>query len=188
MNINSFSLNKQSGLALILALIFLQILAILGLFSIENSIETEKMSRLAWQQSSIFFIAEQKLNAIEMLLQKNLPNCLIPVISENALLTKPLNWWRSVGCTGQIQDFEYYYLIEKLDIDPCAELKSLNKMTSQNSTLQYLRISLLMLNTKNESKEILQSTIITLDNTKPLACNGPHHVVALGRQMWREPR
>ncbi|MBV8802544.1 MAG: pilus assembly PilX N-terminal domain-containing protein [Gammaproteobacteria bacterium] len=181
-------IKNQSGLALIITLIFLQIIAILGLFAIESNIEMGKMSRLLWQQNNNFSMAEQQLHFIEMQLIKTLTHCLIPTTPANELLNKSLSWWHSVACTGAIQDFEYYYLIEKLNLDQCAEVDSLEKISNLNSTPQYLRISLLMFNKKNESKEFLQSTILTLDNTIHLICDGVHHKVDLGRQMWRELR
>jgi Tfp pilus assembly protein PilX len=56
---------KQSGLVLIVVLIFLQIITILGMYAVESTIQSEKMGRLNGQQDMIFVNAEQALRMIE---------------------------------------------------------------------------------------------------------------------------
>jgi Tfp pilus assembly protein PilX len=182
-------MNKESGLALMTVLIFLQIIAILGLFAVESAIETQKMARLDWEQTNIFLIVEQELHQIETQLIKSIPPCIIPVTTQSDLLNKPLSWWQSsTACQGELQTFSYFYVIEKLGIDPCADLHSSEKSISQPKAVAYMRINLLVLDKKKESKEVLQSTVVTLDNAVSATCQGLRHPVFLGRQMWREPR
>jgi Tfp pilus assembly protein PilX len=175
--------NKQSGLALISVLIFLQIMVILGLYAIESAIEARKMARLDWQQSTIFMTADQALQWVEL---KNTSDCFIPITSQSDLLAKPINWWQSTGCQEESQGIPFYYVMEKLGLDPCAKLLGAN--SPRENALEYIRISVLVFDKINEAKELLQSTFLRESYEKNVLCNGMQHIVTLGRQMWREPR
>jgi Tfp pilus assembly protein PilX len=177
--------NKQLGFTLIVALIFLQIITILGLYAVESAIQAEKMSRLNEQKKVIFFNAEQVLHSIETKLLKEIPSCLIPITPSSELISKTLEWWQSSArCVGIFQLFEYYYVVEKLGSPICVNIDPFNLGFTRNNMGEYFRITLLVLDKKNESREMLQSTIITLDNALQ-SCDSDHHVI-LGRQMWRE--
>lgn len=178
---------KQTGLVLIAALIFLQVIAILGIYAVESALQAEKMSRLDWQQNTIFAISEQILRLVENHAQQDISNCLIPMMPQDDLLSKTLDWWQLPShCAGNFQLFQYYYVMEKLGGDPCADIVHFD-LPLKRSLAMYYRISLFILDKKHEAKEILQSTLITLDNAV-LSCEGNHHPVFLGRQMWRELR
>jgi Tfp pilus assembly protein PilX len=179
--------DKQNGLALIVAVIFLQVITILGLYAVESAIQAEKMSRLNTDQNKVFVNAEEVLNLIEAKIMKEIPHCLIPLTASYELMTKPLEWWQSPErCAGIFQFFEYYYVVEKLGVEVCINIASLEKTVVKDSVGEYFRITLLGFDKKNASREMLQSTIITLDNALQ-PCDSGHRIV-LGRQMWRELR
>jgi len=177
---------KHSGLALITALIFLQIIAILGIYAVQSTIFAEKMSRLAWQHNQSVTAAEYVLHLAETQAQAGIAECVIPTTSSNELVSKPLSWWQSFkDCAGNFQLFEYYYVIEKLGEDGCAYIKLANYEMLNKYSANYSRITLLLTDKKNEVREMLQSTLVTLDNAR-LNCDTGYHPVVLGRQAWRE--
>lgn len=177
--------NNQSGFALIIVLIFLQIIALLGIYSVESVIQAEKMSRLNAKQVLTFIQAEQILSLIEKNFLKTIPSCIIPQTPPSVLMSEPFNWWQSQErCAGIFQLFQYYYVIEKLDVDACIKMTFLDP--DRHDIGKYYRITLLTIDKKNEAREMLQSTIITLDNTLQ-RCDSDEDIF-IGRQMWRELR
>lgn len=179
---------NQAGLALITALIFLQIIAILGLYAVQSAIQAEKMSRLDWRQNINFMAAEQVLQLVESNLLRGIPDCVIPVIPQDEMIKKSLSWWQSPArCAGNFQLFQYYYVVEKLGIDACANIDQFNTSDYKNCAIAYFRITLLIIDKNIDTRELLQSTVVTPDNAV-LSCTGDHHRLTLGRQMWRELR
>ncbi len=174
------TIRYQFGMALITVLIFLQLLAMLSLYALEASWLEMKMSRNTWQYHEASIAAENALNKVEDKLMQQTSNCLITVTSSNELLSRPLTWWQSIACTGQFNLLRYYYVIEDLEEDSCADVRQ------DKEVAHYYRVTLLSVSKKiSDQRILLQSTVIKQDNAKE-ACAEDHHTVSIGRQMWRE--
>ena len=172
-----FANKSLSGIVLVSLLLFLQIFIIIDLYILQSSILSEKISFEYRNKQLIFVVTEQLIKTIETNLTFQLPACLIETTSTDLLLTKSIDWWRSsISCKGKKKQFDYYYVVESLGQDACAEVR--------DKAANYFRITLLVHASKNDLREILQTTIIKLDNTKS-DCKGIHHTVAIGRQQWR---
>jgi hypothetical protein len=117
---------------------------------------------------------------------KEMLPCLISITPTSELMSKPLDWWQSSACcAGVYQFYQYYYVIEKLGVKACVNRAPFGE-AARNTIGECMRITLLAMDKKNEAREMLQSTIITLDNVMQ-PCEADHYLV-LGRQMWRELR
>lgn len=169
-------------------LLFLQISIILGLYIVQSSLLAQKMSRGQWQRHEALFMAENLLHEIEVNLIDNFRKCFIPIMSGSELLTKNLDWWQSsISCAGVLdKKFKYYYVIEALGEDACADVEpfaAINILNNLNKAVYYFRITLLIMDVKNNTRELLQNTIIKLDNALH-ECSGRRHPVTLGMQAW----
>jgi Tfp pilus assembly protein PilX len=179
---------KQAGLSLLTALIFLQIIAILGMYAIESAIQAEKMSRLAWRQTQVLLAGEQALRSVEQMLLYAIPDCLLTITPQNELLAKSISWWQSPArCMGRILLFDYYFVVEKLSSVVCSNLDHSGSDETKMNKADFYRITLLIIDKKNESREMLQSTLVSLDNAIQ-NCVVLQHPVFSGQQTWRELR
>ncbi len=171
---------KNLGIVLFTTLVFLMILMLLGLAMAESSLMESRMSlkQLRWQQA--FDAAEIGLKSIEEKINLS-SECVIPITSSAALLLQALSWWQaSESCTGKINQFQYYYVIESLGVDTCASFENL-----KNKVADYFRITLLLVPEKSENLQVMvQSTTVEPVETK-IICDRSTRVVMLGRQSWR---
>jgi Tfp pilus assembly protein PilX len=176
---------RELGLALLTVLIFLQAIAILGLYAVESAILSEKMSRSVWQKNIIMMAAEQALQDSELNLLSGEANCLIPLTPQGELIKKSLSWWQSgIACSGHLSVYDYYYVVEDLCLDACAVIED---GTQEKNIAKYYRVTLFIVDKQGISREMLQSTIIRPDKTHK-KCEETYHQVKAGRQMWREVR
>ena len=171
----------QSGIILITVLIFFQLFAILSLYALNVSLLAKKTSRRQWQHYELMNAAESLLKEAEARLLIRASACLISEIKPEELIDRPLEWWKSVSCAGNFRAFQYYYVVEFLGEETCADIESLK------TTADYFRITLLVTSVPLDRKIILQSTVVTSD-PDPHQCNGIHREVDIGRQSWRELR
>lgn len=173
----------MQGIALLVVLIFMQMISILGLCLLQVAILETKQSQLFWHRNELRSAAEQALRIAESNLQINVPYCVIPVTAVDQLLSYSLSWWQSSqSCTGNFQTFQYYYVVELLGNDPCGYIQ----LYPQKNFATYFRISLL--GVSGDTQILLQSTIIKPSRGRDdsLSCSSASHVVNMGRQMWRE--
>ncbi len=176
---------SQQGLALITVLIFLQVLAVLGLYALEMSLLEEKMSRHSWQRQFALVAAEEALHRAEAEVDHGLPACQIPVTPTNELVTWSLAQWQSsISCAGNFSTLQYYYVIEFLGKDNCADIKQSGYATKK-ITADYFRITLLITTLAHDAEVMLQSTIVKPSDVSQ-TCHGTEHVVSVGRQSWRD--
>ena len=124
--------------------------------------------------------AEQAMILAENQLQHTIPSCLIPTTASADLVNRSLSDWQSsVSCAGNFQAFQYYYVVEYLEEDPCALIESV----SPALTAYYYRLTLI--GWLGDTKTMLQSTVVTPRNTGVL-CDGEKRIVTIGRQRLRE--
>lgn len=166
---------RQRGYVLLLVLVFMQIYVLLGMYGLESAIlEFNANSRL-WSRNQDTQFAKQIVN--ELANKEFKDNCIISAGSR--VQKKPLEWWQLWGCSGNLSGFQYYYIIEVLGNDACA-LIDINQAISAD----YYRITLVSFSSYY-STLILQSIEVKPSNTQNL-CMGKTHIVAEGRQSWRE--
>ncbi|MHB1947308.1 MAG: hypothetical protein ACYCQI_04245 [Gammaproteobacteria bacterium] len=173
---------NMQGIALLVVLLFMQIIAIFGLYALQMAILETKQAQLTWRRNEIRSFAEQALYTAENNLQINVPHCVIPVTPVAQILSYPLSWWRSPqSCAGNFQTFQYYYRVELVGNDPCGYIQ----LYPQKNFATYFRITLL--GVSGDTKILLQSTIIKPNRgDDSSSCSSVSHVVSIGRQMWRE--
>jgi Tfp pilus assembly protein PilX len=170
-------MKKNNGMALITVLIFLQILAILGLCAIQMALSETKQSQLSWRKHETEILSQHVLVEIEKKMNNFSSECVIPETPLPKLLEKLPS--RS-SCTGIFQSIQYYYAIELLGMDPCAYIQ----LKSKKSVANYYRITLLGM--MGDVNVILQSTMITPIENDTIICTGLNHAVTAGQQSWKE--
>lgn len=173
------NLFTESGLALITVLVFLQIFAILALYNIRSSLWQLQQTRHYAERYHRLTAAEACLKNAEASIPDSVQLCLIPATTASKLRIQPLLWWQSQSCTGNFNIFHYYYVVESLGTDNCAEVNN-------HFVASYYRITLLLdTSDKLAGKVILQSSYVVPVESHPV-CHGTHHPVAEGRQFWHE--
>lgn len=166
------------GITLITTLIFMQILAILGIGALQMALLETKQSQYIWRKHETERLSENALRNIEhTLMTNNVSSCLIPEMPLTHLIA---NLPISPSCTGNFQTFQYYYAVESLGTDPCAYIQLSPKKTIAN----YFRITLLGI--MNDVKVVLQTTQVISADGSPTDCKNVSHAVTEGRQTWRE--
>lgn len=89
--------NKQ-GLVLLTTLLFMQLITLLGLYAVKNSLLEFKIAQASWRHVIDLQVAETILNQIE---KNTLTNCLHLI------------------CYGHFQQYAYQYQVERLATDSC---------------------------------------------------------------------
>lgn len=173
----------QRGMALLIVLLFLQIMTMLGLYSLSSSLLSEKMNSENWQKESTILVMDELLRTIAIQLQNEIPPCVMMKSNSLNLLTKSMDWWQSsITCKGCFHQEQYYYVIEQLGEDPCAQFAGKDM---RQLAVHYFRIWLLTMVKKTNMKIILQSTVTRLFN-RIAPCGRASYVVSIGQQTWRE--
>lgn len=167
----------ETGIVLITVLLFLQLFTILGLFALQNGFLAKMTSQAFYQHDKDQRQAEYILSEVE---KNGSVSCLTTVTERNDWISKPLDWWKSSAmCAGHKNHYQYYYAIESLGEDPCAYMEG-----QANKLAHYYRVTVLVLSENQKQKELLQSSIIKMDNMVR-ECEGKPHPIIPGRQMWR---
>lgn len=156
-------MNKNRGFILIIVLIFLQIFSLIGLFNISSLTQVLKSNSHLYQS---YYLRHKSLAFLQELEREIKPECLIPIIPAPLLAKKPASFWQVHACHANVDGIRYYYSMEWLGEDACAEAA-------------YYRITL------KAGHYLLQSTLaLALSESK--VCEGRKHVVKPGRQWLRE--
>lgn len=179
--------NKQKGIVLIVVMLFMQILTMLGLYSLNSSLLETKMSRQMWYRNLLVQHTEEMLIASEKEVIEKVPSCLVTPTSSQILKKQPKDWWQSgIACSIlSNSEFDFYYVVESLGEDNCAYFDSQNKIAD------YYRLTLLGIDKRMDGSVMLQSTV-----ARPVPPGREKHIVSgcqegwrrvtIGRQMWRE--
>lgn len=169
----------MKGFTLIMILIFMQILGMLGLLALQFVVNAKKMNRMLWNHVTLWEHTLETLREIEHRFYITSPSCIIPVTSSAELLLKPLSFWQSeAACHGENFKRPFMFVYESLEKEACAKVP-------KNHLVHYIRITLVMFENDFTAREMLQSTIIKLDNVSR-ACPRMHQVVSLGEETWQE--
>ncbi len=168
---------KQAGIVLILVLVFMQLIAMLSWCALANVLVTLKSTETIFERQRFFNIALIILHQAESQLITEIPTCLINPSEENQLVAKPLDGWQSAKtCAGNFQKLKYYYVVEPLGDDPCASIEN------TQAAAAYFRMTFLFRSNSGNAKFFLQSVVIRPSDLRKL-CQGPQHLVKMGRQI-----
>ncbi len=173
--------HKSEGFVLLIVLVFIQIFSLLGLSAMNNVFLLLKTSNTLDIHSSYFHQSTVVLTIIESMVVHQIPDCVIPVTEPDVLIAKSLNWWQSYACSDTFSSLIYYYVVEPLAVDPCANIEH-----AGSSFADYYRITLFLFSRTGGARIFLQSSLVRPDTTSKGRCNGQKHVVRIGRQSWRE--
>ncbi len=169
---------KYQGVVFFSVLIFFQLITILGLYLLQASFLSKKMSMGYWERYHLFHSANARLRMIESANRVDDEFCYIGVMTRVDLLSKPLTWWYAYACTVKIDEISYYHVIEPLNSNACIKLDNVAV------PIKYFRITLLVYSKNKVFREILQSVVVKLDNTKR-DCSDDYSDISLGRQSLR---
>ena len=160
----------KQGMALITVLLMAQIFILLSLCalrSVGGQARIAEESLASWQLNQAAQMIEKQITA--NILAEEEP-CIIPVTSAGQLHKKSKAYWQSaVTCSGNLQAFQYYYVIEKLSEAPC---------------VTYDRVSLKVLATTDRRFSLLGQTVLVKNKAGPCPLNTRRRVA--GRLSWRE--
>ncbi len=173
-------LKPQSGFILFYALLILQMMIGISTYMVHNALQEIKMNQSSWRHQQQATLTEQLLTQTEKMLQTHTSSCMIPHTATEDLLGRPVDWWELYSCQGQLSQVKYYYVIEDIMQDACAEVIGQDQLGAR-----FFRITLVSYSIKNKEKWILQSMTLKSDNGQD-QCHGSHHQVNPGRQSWNQ--
>lgn len=174
-------MQKNQGIALIVVLIFLQVLTILGLGAMQMTLFETKQAQMLWKKHVIENLADRALMEVEHDLSLAIPACQIQATAASELASHPISWWQNLpACSSNLETVHYFYVVEFLGVDPCAVIQT----TPSKVIANYYRISLLAIS--GNSKFLFQTSYVTPNyDSGSVMCLGVAHQVRMGRQMWR---
>jgi len=164
-----------SGFTLLIVLVFLHVFALLALNSLSQSALLTKAAADQYQAAHLLVSTENGLLQLE---KKVSQDCLIHPLSSASLLKKPFSWWQTHACIVKQENRQFYYVREFLGKDQCCIIKQ-----NHIAVVEFYRLSLFAAH--HNSEILLQSTIASPSDEKPICTNTPHTMVT-GRQMLRE--
>jgi len=168
-------IKNQEGFVLIWVLLIMQILMLLSLSGIESIWLENKLNKSLLQRYLMMNDLEQSLTMVEQKIQNRQIDCVIPLVSSIELAGKPFLWWQQSTCLGNLNSVNYYYVIERLSIDPCIQIKYKHQIA------ELYRVTILGVSLDQTSKAMLQSTIAVMGLSQE-QCDGDILKVELGRQ------
>jgi hypothetical protein len=175
-------LHNQTGFALLSVLIFMEIFITLSLFAVHSASQNLKITHQLYLKNKMQLTANNILFSVERNIS---PDCLLTEKPHSKWHDQPIAWWQIHSCNGKTNSFEYYYVIQPLETDPCAKLNYLDIIDTPK-VAQYFRITLLIMFQSDPTvTQILQSTAI-LPTDPDRVCTGSIHTVFPGRQSVRE--
>lgn len=171
-------ITKQQGFVLVITLLFMQIIALLSLYTLESSVIEKKTLYAMIENQKMRNALNKMIKNSEDEVQHTLPACIVPRMSQEELILKPILWWESQTCSGNFQSIQYYYIVESLGEDVCSHIKQ-----KRGQIAEYFRITLCAYLHNGRDRILIQSTII-----RPLLmsheCKETVHIVEPGRQGW----
>ncbi len=174
---------QHQGVTLIIVLIFLQMLAALSLYALENVTISTRLVNAYWQYS---VQQERDMRLLRQLERSDITqttHCLLPVIPVAVLLSRSHDWWEAHACSSNLMGIRYYYAVEFLGNDPCASITS-QSLAIGPMTAAYYRLTLVIWPTSSAPRRLQQSTLVKAVRDSSV-CEGRMHTVRLGRQSWR---
>jgi len=127
---------KIKGFILLVTLIFIQVLTLLSLATIQLVLKNFKLLEDNYQFSRHFYLAENSFKKIYFELNQQKLTC---VIDETICPWKmPLKWWQEKGC---LLNETTYFVIQKLNTHLCMKINSNNQI----ALVDYWQVTILSL-------------------------------------------
>lgn len=161
---------NQGGQVIFTTLIFVTVLTMLSLETMEEQTAMLRLFHSRYQHSVARYQEEQLLKSIEQEVLSESLHCHIPWLSWEALARQSMQWWREHGCS---HGKDTYYVIETLPAATCAFIDDKHDFAAK-----FYRLSWLV------NGNIRQSTLAK-PGGDPLSCHSRPHSVQMGRQMTR---
>ncbi len=166
----------QKGLILLPALMLMQILILLSGHIVTSLLVQSKLNIQEWQYDQLFRWSLIVLRQAEESALQHQVRCTQPITLLSNLAQRDLTWWQTGACKVPFAKAEFYYVIEDLGQDECAEIDAVH-------IAHYMRVTLLAWQPVGKEKIVLQTTLIKADNAAN-QCVGYSHAVKAGRQSW----
>lgn len=174
---------KEQGYALMIILIFMQIMAMQGLYSMNRLRLSTHVNNDYWESQTERMRLNSSLSEIESQLLIDNPSCVIPTISPATLAKQSYVWWLAQGCVFSKHQL---YVVEALGKDHCASIEKISN--KQQVEAFYYRITLAEFKQTNHGPIIIFQSTLVKESDDPISCASTPHTVARGRQMMREIR
>lgn len=174
-------MKEEQGFVLIIMILFLQIMALMGLYVLNSSILETKISNQLARRNSLIIQSEKNFLTVEADVMKKQPACVVPVVTSQQMKIQLVDGVSS--CHLSDNNYDFYYMIEALGMDTCAYIDNVDQHAD------YYRISLLGVDKQSEGAIFLQSTLIKPGSSikgMNSDCQEGMRRVRIGRQMWRE--
>jgi hypothetical protein len=174
-----FKIVRPQGMALISVLLFMLIFTLLSLAAMENNLLEKKMNIASWRKMQMEATGKQALARIIRQLPKQ---CMIKPTPVDTLLAQSFTKWQQSSCIGNMRGFLYYYVIEPMGSDACAQL-ACGQLPGANA--DYYRISVLIVDAQHITvKTFLQATVAVASPVRQV-CHGKSRVIKGGVQTFR---
>lgn len=175
---------KSSGFVLMAALIFLQMLSLLGLLGLMMARLQLKSTYHRWTNVHHQRLSIKILDQIQDQVEESLSHCGVAVMPSETLAAMKKHWWMQQGCSGEKEGVSYYYVIESLGEDPCSVL--LDKNRHAPVPVIFYRLSLFVNFTKERDAKIILQSTIARPAVSSSSCDEVAHTVKQGLQMRRQ--
>jgi hypothetical protein len=175
---------RQTGYVLLLTLVFMQLFACLGLYSLLSMAVELKTSRHRILRELVGAKARDMVRAIEADVMRGGMDCVFPLEPSSFIKMKPTEWWQQHACLSDVGKYKFYYRVEALGVDPCGLIYAdSNKIVAS----EYYRVTVNFLPTEEGEKiKLFLQTVLAKPASQPLSCVDQQHSVTPGRQMIRE--
>ncbi len=174
-------MKKQKGFVLLAVLLLIQIAALLGISALDQVILEQKLLSDTKIRRLLLNAAENQLTRLTAAIKTVSETCRIPGLSVAELRSRPLSWWSLYSCAEETSFFKYYYVVENLGTDPCAQLRG-----EESGPAAYYRLTVLLMQKADpRQKVMLQSTVVT-ESANLERCDARPHSVDWGPQSWHE--
>lgn len=174
-------MSKQQGYLLFSVLIFLHLYTLLGLNTLALVASNEHENSLLQAQDRLKQQARTLLTRLERQLARKIPSCQLSFPATKELKNKNVAWWQAQACRVQESTYKAYYIVEPLDVDPCALIANYEFYQAAYYRLHLLLVSTSLSPQKLSLKATFARPIMTANH-----CATRRHTVPFGQQSWQE--
>lgn len=168
------------GFVLLVVLVYLQILSLLSMQMMASFIS---LKREQFHQLVVYQQRQKALDVLATVDQVRQPLCSVKINSALQLSFKSLSWWRQYGCHDTHDNYEYFFVRERLGVDTCSVISHQYK---QQLAPVYYRNTLLQISAANEyNRALIVQDTVAMVSEQPPHCSDTLRRVKAGRQALR---
>lgn len=176
---------KQRGIILATVLLFLSLLSLLGIHSLQSSLLQTKLSQHFQQSVFLFDRAEAALQIAEQQV-RTAPCRTSTQVGPNDIIVKHSTWWLSaITCKIAAPNLHLRFFIQALGTNNCDKLAS-----SLKPGVNYYRATVWVADSALSHQVLLQSTYATQAFNLPTVAKASlcryGHTIKSGRLSWRQ--